>query len=96
MTSCTPKVAQVTNTVGSSSVHVGPLTGTALYTSISKALETACPSVTQTKSATHCQGTEPVKIPKVAYKEGDGTRGYGELELLVDNGFYDTTPRRGP
>lgn len=96
MTSCTPKVAQVTNTMGSSSVHVGPLTGTALYTAVSNALVSACPPATQTTSATECMGTEPVQIKDIAFKEGDGTLGKGEIAVLIDHGFYtDTKSQRG-
>lgn len=82
--------------MGSSSVHVGPLTGTALYTAVSNALVSACPPATQTTSATECMGTEPVIIKNVAFKEADDTKGEGEIEVLVDHGFYtDTEKQRG-
>ncbi len=43
---CFPQQAKATVQAGSSPVRVGTLTGIALYTSISSALESICPSVT--------------------------------------------------
>ena len=62
---CTPG-AEVTVQAGSSPVHIGTLTGTALYTSVSSALEKLRPSVTQTKSPTACE-TGSVVVHDIEY-----------------------------
>ena len=91
-----PKTAQVTATMGNSSVHLGTLTGSALYTSVSDALTSLCPDVTQTTSSTQCQETDSFKIKDIEYKKSDGSleRG-GELEVLVEASYYNDTKRLG-
>ena len=70
MTSCVKEVAQATVQAGSSPVHVGTLTSSALSSAISSAINQACPSVTGT-SATACQ-TDGVDVDHVDYKDFEG------------------------
>ncbi|KIW88013.1 uncharacterized protein Z519_11123 [Cladophialophora bantiana CBS 173.52] len=90
---CTPTNAQVTVQAGSSAVHVGTLTGTALYTSISSALEKLCPTVTQTKSFTVCE-TSSVAIQDIEYVSADSLDTGGELVIKVAASSYNTTSLR--
>lgn len=55
--------------LGSSAVNIGTLTSTALYTSISSALEKICPTVNQTTELTHC-ATDTVTIKDIDYVAG--------------------------
>lgn len=77
---------------GSSGVHVGTLTGTALYTSISSALERICPPVTQTSSATSCE-TDSVIIDGIDYVEAESLS-RGELVVQVKSSSYNVTSLR--
>jgi hypothetical protein len=79
--------------VGSSAVTVGTLTGTALYTSVSSALEKLCPTVTQTKSLTSCVATS-VAIPKIQYIKDGSLFSDGELNVQVQVGNYNSTALR--
>ena len=92
---CFPQTAQATVEAGSSPVHVGTLTGTALYTSISSALESICPSVSQTTSATVCE-TDAVTINDIDYVDPvDGTLARtGELVVQVQSSSYNVTSLR--
>jgi hypothetical protein len=90
--SCIPRTIQVQATMGSSSVHLGTLTGSALYTSISNALTSLCPTVSQTPSSSSCQQTEPVQISGIEYKNDDDTIARdGLLEVLIDSSEYNET-----
>ncbi len=91
---CFPLQAKATVQAGSSPVHVSTLTGTALYTSISSALESICPSVTQTTGATTCE-TGTVTIKHIAYVDPvDGTLAQGELGVQVQSSSYNVTSLR--
>jgi len=89
---CTPQGAVATVSVGSTPVNVGTLTGTALYTSISSALESICPSVTQTTSLTECSGS--ATVPNIAYASGDDLATDGELLVNAGLSGYNTTQIR--
>ncbi|KIW89865.1 uncharacterized protein Z519_09294 [Cladophialophora bantiana CBS 173.52] len=91
--SCTPTSAQVTVQAGSSAVHVGTLTGTALYTSVSSALESLCPTVTQTQSFTVCE-TGSITIPNIEYVSADSLDTGGELVIKVASSSYNSTTLR--
>lgn len=90
---CTPTSAQVTVQAGSSPVHVGTLTGTALYTSVSSALEKLCPTVSQTTSDTACS-TGTVAIPEIEYVSAGSLNTDGELVIKVAASAYNTTALR--
>ncbi|EXJ53791.1 uncharacterized protein A1O5_13040 [Cladophialophora psammophila CBS 110553] len=90
---CAPISAEVTVQAGSSPVHVGTLTGTALYTSVSSALEKLCPLVTQTKSPTVCE-TGSVTVPNIEYVSDDSLDRNGELVIKVAAGSYNSTALR--
>ncbi len=91
---CFPQQVKATVQAGSSPVHVGTLTGTALYTSISSALESICPSVTQTTSATTCE-TGTVTIKHIDYVDPvDGTLAQGELDVQVRSSSYNVISLR--
>ncbi|PQE05074.1 hypothetical protein CJF31_00002231 [Rutstroemia sp. NJR-2017a BVV2] len=89
---CYPESATATVQVGSSPVHVGTLTGTALYTSISSALNRLCPSVTQTTSFTACS-TDSVIIKDIDYID-DEALAKGELIVRVEASQYNATSLR--
>jgi hypothetical protein len=80
-------------TAGSSPVHVGTLTGTALYTSISSALDVLCPPVTQTTSSTVC-ATTGVVIGNIPYVENNSLLTDGELTVKVEASSYNVTSLR--
>ena len=89
MPNCSPLKATATVEAGNSAVHVGTLTGTALYTSISSALETLCPSVTQTTGWTACK-TDTVTIENIPYIESDSLIPNGQLAVSVQAANYTT------
>ena len=89
---CLTSAAVATVQVGSSPVHVGTLTGTALYTSVSSALEKICPTVSQTIGMTACQ-TDPVTINDIDYVDGRSLA-QGELVVRVDSSQYNATSLR--
>lgn len=90
---CFPEKAQATVQAGSSPVHVGTLTGEPLYTSISSALESICPSVTQTESMTTCS-TDSVSIGDIDYVESDSLLDDGKLVVKVLASAYNDTGLR--
>ena len=93
ITSCVIQAPQATVQVGSSQVHVGTLTSSALYTSISSALTKLCPTVTQTTEMTYCEmGT--VTIPNIPFSEGGVLNEHGELVLKVEASQYNVTSLR--
>jgi len=78
--------------VGKKQQNVGTLNGTALYTSISSALNKICPTATGNWAS--CS-TTTVAIKQIVYIEGDGTRGEdGELVVSVQSSSYDDTKLR--
>ena len=90
-----PETARATVQAGSIPVHVGTLTGPALYTSISSALESLCPTVSQTQSATVCT-TDKVNIKGIVYSDGagDALGEDGELVVEVEASSYNVTSLR--
>lgn len=90
---CIPISAEVTVQAGSSPVHIGTLTGTALYTSVSSALEKLCPAVTQTKSSTVCE-TGSVTVPNIEYVSDESLDSDGELVIKVAASLYNSTTLR--
>jgi hypothetical protein len=94
MKDCLPQTAQVTVQAGSSPVHVGTLAGTALYTSVSSALEKLCPPVSQTGSATACK-TDSVNIKGIDYVSPiSNSMVEGELVVNVKASKYNVTSVR--
>lgn len=71
---------------------MGTLTGEALYTSVSSALEQICPPVTQTTSATKCSGTAIIK--DITYIEEGSRANDGELEVFAAFSSYNVTSLR--
>ena len=97
MSDCTPVAAAASVTAGTSPVHVGTLTGSALYTSVSSALESLCPPVTGT-SVTQCVQTGTVAIKGIDYYIQDDNPDKelgqdGELTITAI-GFYNVTSLR--
>lgn len=69
------------------------MTGTALYTAVSSALEKVCPEVTQTTTSTACSGTG-VSIGAISYVADDALNTDGELDMIVNSGVYNVTSLR--
>jgi hypothetical protein len=92
MKNCIVQTGAVTVQAGSSSVHVGTVTGSALYTGVSKALESLCPSVTQTTSMTGCE-TGTAKISNVPYVNA-GFLSKGTIDIKVGASQYNHTSLR--
>ena len=94
ITGCTPHTPEAYVQAGNQSVHVGTLTSMELSSSISSAIATLCPPVTQTQSMTNCE-SDTVKIPGIVYKEEpDGTLSRGELDVTVKSSQYNATSLR--
>lgn len=89
---CIPQYPVATVSVGSSPVNVGTLTGTALYSSVSNALESLCPEVTQTTALTQCSGA--ATIPDIAYPADDDLQTDGELQVVIGLSGYNSTQLR--
>ena len=93
MTSCVKEIAQATVQAGSSPVHVGTLTSSALSSAISSAIDQACPSVTGT-SATACQ-TDGVDIDHIDYKDSEGViNHFGTVNVKVQSSSYNESSIR--
>lgn len=90
---CVPTQAIAQVQAGSSPVHVGTLTGSALYTSISSALETLCPPVTQTTTSTTCAETGQV-ISGISYVLENELATDGELTVRAEASSYNETSLR--
>lgn len=75
-------------TVGSKPVHVGTLTGSPLYTSVSDALVSLCSTLSQTISATQCDETGSVSIGGVEYVDEDSLE-VGSLVVEVPTSSYN-------
>ncbi|TVY39833.1 hypothetical protein LSUB1_G002573 [Lachnellula subtilissima] len=76
--------------MGSSKVNVGTtMTGEVLYTSISNALTSLCPTPTSSGAWTSCQ-TGTVKVGQAAYLES-GQPEEGEVTLHVTDAQYNST-----
>lgn len=92
MKSCVVQTGAVTVQASSSSVYVGTVTGSALYTGVSLALEKLCPSVTQTTSITGCE-TDAAKISDVPYVNA-GFLAYSTIDVKVGASQYNHTSLR--
>ena len=92
---CIPQTPKAWVEVGKSAVHDGTLTSQALSSSISSALESICPEVTQTASMTNCSD-ETVNIQGIWYKDlaDDMLNKAGQLEVKVTAGQYNATSLR--
>ncbi|KAL8701350.1 MAG: hypothetical protein Q9201_004951 [Fulgogasparrea decipioides] len=90
---CIVQTGAVTVQAGSSPVHVGTLTGSELYNSVSSALEKLCPSATQTDSLTTCE-TDTVRIKNIPYMDGEKAYDDGELVVSVESSQYNLTSLR--
>lgn len=90
---CTPQAAAATVQAGTSPVHVGTLTGSALYTSVSSALESLCPPVTGT-TVQSCVETDQVTIRGIDYVEEDQLQRDGEFIVKVASSSYNYTSLR--
>ncbi|KAL9598718.1 MAG: hypothetical protein Q9179_003810 [Wetmoreana sp. 5 TL-2023] len=98
---CIVQTGAVTVQAGSSPVHVGTLTGSELYNSVSSALEKLCPSATQTDSLTTCE-TDTVRIKNIPYMDGEKAyddepatgkncydqQSFSGIEKRSDEGFF--------
>jgi hypothetical protein len=91
---CSPQIAVATVTVGSAPVHVGTLTGVALYTAVSNALESLCPPVTQTTTSTQCSETGQAEIGGVPYVDPGESLDSGSLIVKVPTSGYNLTSLR--
>ena len=93
---CSPQTPTATIQIGSSPVPVGTLTSSALSATISSAIASLCPSVTQTSSLTTCDETSKIIVPNIAYKDGDTLATNGELTIQIDSSGYNDTGLLGP
>ncbi|KAI0157918.1 hypothetical protein GGR52DRAFT_586712 [Hypoxylon sp. FL1284] len=92
MKNCIVQTGKVTIEAGTSSVHVGTLTGKQLYTSVSSALDEICP--TPTKSGfTSCK-TDTVSIGDIPYVHGGFLSHEGELQISVESSSYNMSSIR--
>ena len=78
---------------GSSAVHVGTLTGPALFTSVSSALDKLCPHVTQTTSPTVSE-TGGVNIGHVEYIDSGALQHSGQLVVKAESSSYHLNTMR--
>lgn len=85
---CIPQVAVASVTVGSKPVHVGTLTGGDLYTSVSDALVSLCPTPSQTESATQCDETGSISIGGIEYVDDEFLQ-TGSLVVEVPTSGYN-------
>ncbi|KAF4633340.1 hypothetical protein G7Y89_g4780 [Cudoniella acicularis] len=91
---CVIQTSAVTVFAGTSPVLVGTLTGSALYTSVSKALETLCPTVSQTMYMTN-YSTDTVTIGNIDFIDSsDELDSGGELQITVESSEYNVTSTR--
>ncbi|KAI0010802.1 hypothetical protein F4779DRAFT_638430 [Xylariaceae sp. FL0662B] len=92
MKDCIVQTGKVTIEAGTSSVHVGTLTGSALYTSVSSALNKICPTPTSS-GFTSCK-TDTVSIGKIPYVSMDFLSRDGELQVSVESSKYNVSSIR--
>ncbi|KAI1774984.1 hypothetical protein F4818DRAFT_441806 [Hypoxylon cercidicola] len=91
MKDCIVQAGKVTIEAGTSSVHVGTLTGSALYTSVSSALDKICPTPTSS-GFTSCK-TDPVSIGKIPYVSLDFLSRDSKLQVSVESSKYNVSPK---
>lgn len=75
---------------GSKPVHVGTLTGTDLYTSVSDALVSLCPTPSQTTSATQCDETGSVSIGGIEYVDQNSLETGSLVVQIPTSGYNDS------
>ncbi|KAI8630557.1 hypothetical protein F5Y19DRAFT_49580 [Xylariaceae sp. FL1651] len=86
---CTSETARVTLEAGSSYVHVGTLTSDALYTSVSNALESICPTPAGGTNITNCS-TAKATIGSISFIDSSEIlETYGELIVSVESSSYE-------
>ena len=90
---CTPIKGAATVEAGSSAVNVGTLTSDALYSSVSRALESICPPATQTTDFTHCS-TDVATIKGITYVADESLLDDGEFIVQVKSSQYNLTSLR--
>ncbi|KAJ5885024.1 hypothetical protein N7495_009534 [Penicillium taxi] len=82
ITNCVPQAtASVSVKAGNATVDVGTMTGSELYTGISQALGTICPTVMQTTEWTNC-AAELAMVEKLPYIDA-GLMSYGSLYVTL-------------
>ncbi|KAI0157523.1 hypothetical protein GGR57DRAFT_501132 [Xylariaceae sp. FL1272] len=90
---CTSETARVTLQAGSSYVHVGTLTSNALYTSVSNALESICPTPTG-GNVTSCSRATPTIGGLAWIDSSDQLETDGELVVRVESSSYENAQIR--
>ncbi|KAI1364908.1 hypothetical protein F5Y08DRAFT_339255 [Xylaria arbuscula] len=91
---CTSETAQVTLQAGSSYIHVGTLTSDALYTSVSNALESLCPTPDPERSSTSCS-VATATIGGIAFIDSSEVlETDGELLVSVKSSSYELSQIR--
>ena len=75
--------------IGSCPVPVGTLTSSPLSSAISSAISSLCQPVTQTTTLTTCYETLEIRIPNIAYVEGESLIISGELVVQIDSIVYN-------
>ncbi|KAI1765266.1 hypothetical protein GGR53DRAFT_490503 [Hypoxylon sp. FL1150] len=88
---CQPSKGTVTLEAGSSSVHVGTLTGDALYTSVSNALDKICPTPSASGGDFTSCSTDGAVIEGIDYISEDALLTSGELVVSVESSKYNET-----
>ncbi|KAI1770792.1 hypothetical protein F4818DRAFT_445975 [Hypoxylon cercidicola] len=91
---CKVPTGAVTLEAGSSSVHVGTLTGDALYTSVSNALDKICPTPSGSGGSFTSCSTDSATIPNIDYIDDDSLYKAGELIVSVESSKYNDTKIR--
>ncbi|XXG98172.1 hypothetical protein Hte_004493 [Hypoxylon texense] len=92
MKDCIVQTGKVTIEAGTSSAHVGTLTGSALYASVSSALEEICPTPTRS-GFTSCR-TDAASIGGIPYVALDFLARDGALQVSVESSRYNATSIR--
>jgi hypothetical protein len=86
---CIVQTGAVTLEAGTSSVHVGTMTGTALYTKVSSALNKICPTPSN-GAFTGCSQDSAV-IGDIPYVEGGFLANDGEIVVTVESSKYNNS-----
>ncbi|KAL8901267.1 MAG: hypothetical protein Q9207_005286 [Kuettlingeria erythrocarpa] len=84
------RIGAATVEAGSSAINVGTLTSDALYTSVSRAIESLCPPATKAGEFAHC-ATEAAAIKGITYVAHDELLLNGELVVQVKSSQYNLT-----
>ena len=92
--SAPPSQPTVNVTMGQNQVLVGTLTSDALYTSLSNALETLCPSPVSGSTVTVPSGTATIKGITWVESQATSPASNGELLVSIDSGVYSDAKLR--